>query len=187
MTALVPPAGSLAVSPDERTGFEKTFEALTGKAPFPWQWELFRRLVAGDWPDPISIPTGLGKTSVMAVWALALARDLMDLRRSQRDPLLPRRLAYVVDRRVVINSPSLVQRPLPAQRRNRKHLVIAAGLFECPGLVLERRELTKEEGRKEGRKEGAWQRYAVAPPRAIRARGRVSSVCRPVLERGVRN
>lgn len=94
------------MSPNERPVFDDTFKALTGKASFPWQWELFRRLVAGDWPDPISIPTGLGKTSVMAVWVLALAQDLMGLRRSQRDPLLPRRLAYVVDRRVVVDQAS---------------------------------------------------------------------------------
>lgn len=96
----------LAVSPNERDVFEKTFKVLTGKARFPWQWRLFERLVGGDWPDPIAIPTGLGKTSVMAVWVLALAWELMELRRSWREPRIPRRLAYVVDRRVVVDQAS---------------------------------------------------------------------------------
>ncbi len=96
----------LAVSPNERDVFEKTFQALTGKASFPWQWRLFERLLGGDWPDPVAIPTGLGKTLVMAVWVLALASELMGLRDSRREPRIPRRLAYVVDRRVVVDQAS---------------------------------------------------------------------------------
>src|SRR5205823_1704301 len=67
---------------------------------------LFERIVGGDWPDPIAIPTGLGKTSAMAVWILALASELMELRGSWRELRIPRRLAYVVDRRVVVDQAS---------------------------------------------------------------------------------
>ena len=46
------------------------------------------------------MPTGLGKTSVIAVWIAALATVLVD---SPRDKRVPRRLVYIVDRRVVVD------------------------------------------------------------------------------------
>jgi CRISPR-associated endonuclease/helicase Cas3 len=77
--------------------FPSAFSALTnGKSPFRWQQRLFADIVRGDIPDACDIPTGLGKTSVMAIWLAAL--DLGD-----RDIRLPRRLIYVVDRRAVVD------------------------------------------------------------------------------------
>ena len=73
--------------------FDQAFEALTGHAPFPWQRRLFDRLRAGDLPPAVDIPTGLGKTAVMAIWLLARAAGAP----------LPRRLVYVVDRRAVVD------------------------------------------------------------------------------------
>lgn len=73
--------------------FGSAFEALTGHAPFPWQSRLFERLRSGDLPPAVDIPTGLGKTAVMAIWLLARAAGAP----------LPRRLVYVVDRRAVVD------------------------------------------------------------------------------------
>ena len=73
--------------------FDPAFEALTGHAPFPWQRRLFDRLLTGDLPPAVDIPTGLGKTAVMAIWLLARAAGAS----------LPRRLVYVVDRRAVVD------------------------------------------------------------------------------------
>ena len=74
--------------------FGSAFEALTGHAPFPWQQRLFEQHVArGVLPPAVDIPTGLGKTAVMAVWLLGLAQGAA----------LPRRLVYVVDRRAVVD------------------------------------------------------------------------------------
>ena len=73
--------------------FGEAFEALTGYEPFPWQARLFKQLSAGDLPPAVDIPTGLGKTSVMALWLLARAAGVR----------LPRRLVYVVDRRAVVD------------------------------------------------------------------------------------
>ena len=73
--------------------FDRNFEMLTGHAPFPWQRRLFRRFSAGALPVAVDIPTGLGKTSAMAVWLLARAAGAP----------LPRRLVYVVDRRAVVD------------------------------------------------------------------------------------
>lgn len=73
--------------------FAPTFEALTGHAPFPWQRRLFDRMREDDLPPAVDIPTGLGKTAVMAIWLLARAAGTP----------LPRRLVYVVDRRAVVD------------------------------------------------------------------------------------
>lgn len=77
--------------------FEKTFQHLTGNLPFPWQQSLYRRFVEeepGGIPSSCNLPTGLGKTSVAAIWLLALA---------QKQEGIPRRLVYVVNRRTVVD------------------------------------------------------------------------------------
>jgi CRISPR-associated endonuclease/helicase Cas3 len=70
---------------------------LTGHGPFPWQRALYERFVS-DRPDNIpafcNLPTGLGKTSVIAVWLIALATHRGGV---------PRRLVYVVNRRTVVD------------------------------------------------------------------------------------
>ena len=76
----------------------EAFSALTAEdgeqhRPFRWQMRLLRRLIDADPPKAVDIPTGLGKTSVMALWLLALAEGAN----------LPRRLVYVVDRRAVVD------------------------------------------------------------------------------------
>ncbi|WP_170300849.1 type I-G CRISPR-associated helicase/endonuclease Cas3g [Rhodoplanes serenus] len=78
--------------------FDSGFEALTGHSPMPWQRRLFAELHTGRIPDALDLPTGLGKTSVMAIWLLALAAQAAAGR-----PSLPRRLVYVVDRRTVVD------------------------------------------------------------------------------------
>jgi CRISPR-associated endonuclease/helicase Cas3 len=76
--------------------FDAQFAALTGLQPFSWQARLFRRFANGDVPSAVDLPTGLGKTSVMAIWLIARAHGAA----------LPRRLVYVVDRRVVVDQAS---------------------------------------------------------------------------------
>ena len=73
--------------------FDDEFAALAGPKPFRWQRRLFERLVAGHVPAVLDLPTGLGKTSVIAVWLIAQAHGAK----------LPRRLVYVVDRRAVVD------------------------------------------------------------------------------------
>lgn len=76
-----------------KESFGEWFKALTGHPPFRWQTRLFGRLTATDLPAMLDLPTGLGKTSILAVWLLARACN----------PRLPRRLVYVVDRRAVVD------------------------------------------------------------------------------------
>ena len=55
--------------------FAVRFEQLTGHPPFLWQERLYQRLLTGDIPPLCDIPTGLGKTLVIALWLLALAEQ----------------------------------------------------------------------------------------------------------------
>ncbi len=74
--------------------FADHFAKLTGNCPFPWQVELHHRLCSdGEPPSACVVPTGMGKTSVIAVWFLARIDN----------PSLPRRLVYVVNRRTVVD------------------------------------------------------------------------------------
>jgi CRISPR-associated endonuclease/helicase Cas3 len=77
--------------------FSQLFRELTGYPPFPWQQALYARFVGqqpGGIPQSCSLPTGLGKTSVVAVWLIALATH---------PHAIPRRLLYVVNRRTVVD------------------------------------------------------------------------------------
>lgn len=77
--------------------FDQAFTHLTGNPPFPWQQTLYRRFIGvepGGIPSSCTLPTGLGKTSVVAIWLLAL---------TQEGESIPRRLVYVVNRRTVVD------------------------------------------------------------------------------------
>lgn len=80
--------------------FEKSFTALTTHDPFAWQRELYQQFIAGNPPDVCDVPTGLGKTSVMDLWLLALAWEALHWPTAR---VTPTRLLWVVDRRVVVD------------------------------------------------------------------------------------
>jgi CRISPR-associated endonuclease/helicase Cas3 len=73
--------------------FATQFKSLTGNAPFPWQDALYQRFQQGEFPASCALPTGLGKTNVIAIWLIASAKGLK----------VPRRLVYVVNRRTVVD------------------------------------------------------------------------------------
>ena len=82
--------------------FNSLYCALTGHdGACRWQHRLFTDLEAGRFPTDIELATGLGKTSIIALWVLALGRAL-----ARKSGVVPRRLAYVVDRRVVVDQAS---------------------------------------------------------------------------------
>ncbi len=74
----------------------RDFRLLTGHEPLPWQEELYARFTGESqygFPTTVCIPTGLGKTGVIAVWLMAWANGAD----------VPRRLVYVVNRRTVVD------------------------------------------------------------------------------------
>ena len=75
--------------------FDAYFRAVHGCEPYPWQSRLTRQVLEGDgWPDVIDVPTGVGKTAVLDTAILALA---------VRPDISPRRIVFVIDRRIVVD------------------------------------------------------------------------------------
>ncbi len=75
--------------------FDIAFARLTRHPPFPWQRDLYETwFTQGRFPDACTLPTGLGKTSVVPIWLIALANA---------PDRVPRRLVYVVNRRTVVD------------------------------------------------------------------------------------
>lgn len=80
------------------TPFEEAFRSLTDFRPMNWQRRLYEHFVRNDVPTPCDIPTGLGKTSVVPLWLLALVRQA-----EFGNVRMPRRLIYIVNRRTVVD------------------------------------------------------------------------------------
>ncbi len=105
--------------------FNELYCALTGHdGACRWQHRLFSDLDAGRFPTDVELATGLGKTSIIALWILALGRAL-----ARKPSVVPRRLAYVVDRRVVVDQASdfaeQVRRRLKQAAQDEKHVLHA--------------------------------------------------------------
>ena len=91
------------------------FERLTGEdgrdghAPFRWQMRLLRRFMDADLPAAVDVPTGLGKTSVMALWLIALGEGAR----------LPAGWSMSSIRRAVVDQATRFAERLRAMRRRR--------------------------------------------------------------------
>lgn len=88
---------------DDMTGlsaFPTFFRAFWGHDPFPWQSMLAERVANGTWPKALDLPTASGKTACIdiALYALAAQGD-----RSTGERTAPRRIWFVVDRRIVVD------------------------------------------------------------------------------------
>ncbi|MEA5446804.1 type I-U CRISPR-associated helicase/endonuclease Cas3 [Gammaproteobacteria bacterium AB-CW1] len=80
--------------------FSEFFEGLWGYSPFPWQSMLADKLMSGEWPRALDLPTAAGKTACIdiAIWALSTQADRQTWERTA-----PRRIWFVVDRRIVVD------------------------------------------------------------------------------------
>lgn len=74
--------------------FREFFKEVTSYYPYPWQERLLQRVVQGDWPSVVAVPTGAGKTMALLV---AVFRMALDPFRAHR------RVVYVVNRRLVVD------------------------------------------------------------------------------------
>lgn len=113
----------MVMTPDN---FDLLFKAFTANPPFRWQKRLFKRFMDGSLPEALDLPTGLGKTSVMAIWLLARAYN----------PALPRRLVYVVDRRVVVDQATREAEKLRHALRERDDLSILRNRLDLGDKLL---------------------------------------------------
>ena len=120
--------------------FEACFNALTGHSPMRWQARLFKRMLSGAVPLACDLPTGLGKTSLIPIWLIALASQ----DRGSGVPPLPRRLVYIVNRRTVVDQATEVIERMRERLLNRRddrwatHEETLSAL--CRGLHLTRPE-----------------------------------------------
>ena len=82
--------------------FGEFYEAINGRAPFPWQDQLAKQVADDEaWPAEIGIQTGLGKTACLeiAIWWLASQAE-----RLPSDRTAPTRIWWVVNRRLLVDS-----------------------------------------------------------------------------------
>jgi CRISPR-associated endonuclease/helicase Cas3 len=79
--------------------FGRFFREVHGHSAFPWQERLLQRVAAEGWPKVLDLPTGSGKTATLDVALFHLALDAA----SGTARKAPMRIAFVVDRRLVVD------------------------------------------------------------------------------------
>lgn len=95
-----------------------------GKKPFPWQQRLLEQIVQDKrWPRVLDLPTGVGKTTCIDIALFALA---LDAGNEAKDRWCPRRIAIVVDRRIVVD-----------QVAERGRTILSALLSSTDAVVVE--------------------------------------------------
>lgn len=83
--------------------FPTLFRMLYGRTPFRWQSRLAERACHGDWPRFIKLPTASGKTSCLDIAVFALAHQAWRRHANGTAVDTPRRIFFVVDRRIIVN------------------------------------------------------------------------------------
>ena len=71
--------------------FESFFRDIHGYDPFPWQTKAVRLVLANELPLAVNVPTASGKTALIDAAVFAAAQGG------------PRRIAFIIDRRVVVD------------------------------------------------------------------------------------
>jgi CRISPR-associated endonuclease/helicase Cas3 len=91
--------------------FVAFFTAIWGVNPFPWQRDLLQRLATGkdilrgylgergQWPNVLDLPTGSGKTAALDIAVFHLVLEAAN----GPDRCAPLRIAFVVDRRLIVD------------------------------------------------------------------------------------
>jgi len=81
--------------------FKAFFNALHGFDPFPWQARLAESVTTTRaWPSTLSVPTAAGKTAIIDIAIFHLALEAVHAAAIRK---APRRIFFVVDRRVVVD------------------------------------------------------------------------------------
>ncbi len=81
------------------TQFKDFFQAVNGHEPYAWQNRLAKQVISDEkWPRAVDMPTGTGKTSLLDIAIYALAA---------KPEIFPRRIFFVIDRRIVVDQVSL--------------------------------------------------------------------------------
>lgn len=142
-------------TPDQ---FAEFYEAVHGKPPFPWQSRLAERVCGGkEWPRAIALPTAAGKTACIDVAVFALAC---------RVKTAPRRIFFVVDRRIVVDQAYLHADALAKVLKDAKSGIlktVADSLRDLAGEPDEARPMDVYALRGGMYRETAWARSPLQP------------------------
>lgn len=146
--------------------FAEFFHDLWGYKPFPWQSMLAERVEGkgGKWPQQIDLPTASGKTACIdiAVYALAAQSDFPISERTA-----PRRIWFVVDRRIVVDE--AYDRACQIAKKLRKAKdgsllkIVAERLRQLSGLDKDARPLATARLRGGVLKDDGWARIPSQP------------------------
>ena len=102
--------------------FSAFFSAVHGHSPFPWQERLLHEVIThGEWPPLLDLPTGAGKTAAIDVAVFHMALEGPKKIAERR---APRRVVFVVDRRVVVDQAYVRARRLSGALAAPKHDVV---------------------------------------------------------------
>jgi len=88
---------------DQHLTFRQIYKAITGKNPYLWQVRIGIDLGQGEVPRNIVIPTGGGKTGILASWLTSWCMESMSVGRDITKCRIGRRMAWVVNRRTVVD------------------------------------------------------------------------------------
>lgn len=100
----------MSLSVDDFDAFHRAVHG--GRAPFEWQCRLLRQvIVERRWPRVLDLPTGSGKTTCIDIALFALALDAAS---DPSERWCPRRIAMIVDRRLVVDQAAARGRKLLA-------------------------------------------------------------------------
>jgi CRISPR-associated endonuclease/helicase Cas3 len=128
------------MTPPQPDQFASFFRSLNGHEPFPWQSRLARRAFDGNWPACLALPTASGKTACIDIAVFALA---CQAGRAPAERTAPRRIFFVVDRRVIVDEAFERARQIALRLRtgsdregNRQQVLVQAAdaLRRCGGL-----------------------------------------------------
>lgn len=109
-----------------RTDFDAFMQEVTGYLPFPWQRRLLECVLDRGWPELLDLPTGTGKTSVLLIALFVLAIDPQDS---------PRRIAVVVDRRIIVDQVDGFVRKIAAALKDPKRPVSSKVAMQLRALT----------------------------------------------------
>jgi CRISPR-associated endonuclease/helicase Cas3 len=115
--------------------------------PFSWQSRLLEQIdKERQWPKTLDLPTGAGKTTCVDIALFALA---LDAQRPKCERWCPRRIAMVVDRRVVVDQVAVRGHLLASKLRKPENPVlqrVAELLAELSTSDVEKAKQDDEQG-----------------------------------------
>ena len=125
-----------------------------GFAPFPWQERLAARVCSGEWPRLIALPTAAGKTACIDIAVFALACRAKDA---------PRRVFFVVDRRLVVDQSWMHAKDLAELLKNAETGILKDVADSLRDLAQDKRPLDVYALRGGMYREMAWVRSPLQP------------------------